>query len=278
MSRRLRKIIFLFFPFLKKYGSYVSVVIINKITRVFYRNKKHQFLFILSPPFCGSTLLNEIISSSKIVSVNNKFGTREGQKLPTVRNIMFDGINRWDESLTFDWDYIKKEWIKYWDLSKPILLEKSPPNIKYAKILEEKFENSHFIIFYRNPYAHCESLMRRSKMGVKDAAEFSIKCLKYQKRNIIGLKQKTIISYEELTNETNKIKNRIDNIYPKTNLDVEIHNEFNAHNFFKKSLAIQDLNNLKINKLTVEEIVEINAVFQKEAGLISFFGYNIIKT
>jgi stage III sporulation protein SpoIIIAA len=42
----------------------------------------NTYLFILSPPFCGSTLLNEIISSSDNVSVNHTFGTREGQTLP----------------------------------------------------------------------------------------------------------------------------------------------------------------------------------------------------
>ena len=54
------------------------------------KKKKHDYLFILSPPFCGSTLLNELISTSKNISCNNNIGTREGQTLPLVNDIMFD--------------------------------------------------------------------------------------------------------------------------------------------------------------------------------------------
>lgn len=61
--------------------------------------------------------------------MNNPYGTREGQGLPTVRKIMFEHNRRWDKTLDFDWSYIKNEWMKYWDLNCPILLEKSPPNI-----------------------------------------------------------------------------------------------------------------------------------------------------
>ena len=51
--------------------------------------EEHKFLFILSPPYCGSTLLNDIISTSKNVSSNNYLNTREGQTLPEVKQFMF---------------------------------------------------------------------------------------------------------------------------------------------------------------------------------------------
>ena len=41
--------------------------------------------FILSPPYSGSTMLNQLISSSGNVSCNNNLGTREGQLLPGVK-------------------------------------------------------------------------------------------------------------------------------------------------------------------------------------------------
>ena len=66
------------------------------IPNFIFSKKEHKYLFILSPPFSGSTLLNQIISSSKNVSCNNNIGTREGQTLPGVKKIMFDK-KRWDE-------------------------------------------------------------------------------------------------------------------------------------------------------------------------------------
>ena len=63
-----------------------------KLSRFFTNNlfgrKDHQFLFILTPPYCGSTLLNQILSTSKNLSCNNHLGVREGQLLPEVKNIL----------------------------------------------------------------------------------------------------------------------------------------------------------------------------------------------
>jgi len=108
-----------------KYRNYAKVVVLNRIRKIFNPEIENKYLFILSPPYCGSTLLNELISISSFVSVNNPTGTREGQTLPTVKKIMFDDNTRWEELVDFDWDFIKNEWRKYWDTTKPIFLEKS---------------------------------------------------------------------------------------------------------------------------------------------------------
>ena len=69
------------------YYSYIRII--RLFSYLFSKNIKHQFLFILSPPYAGSTMLNQLISSSNNVSCNNNLGTREGQLLPQVRNFMF---------------------------------------------------------------------------------------------------------------------------------------------------------------------------------------------
>jgi hypothetical protein len=159
-----------------KYGKYSPLILRNKLNNLFLKKNEQKYLLILSPPYCGSTLLNEIVSSASYVSANNTFGTREGQKLPTVRSIMFDHDRRWDHSLDFDWEFIKKEWRKYWNLNSLILLEKSPPNIIRAKSIEKIFKPAYFILLHRNPYAQCESLIRRDGEYPQIAAEFAVKC------------------------------------------------------------------------------------------------------
>ena len=111
-----------------------------KFKYLFVNKVNNKFLFILSPPYCGSTLLNSLISTSKYVSSNNEIGTREGQTLPEVRNIMF-GKDRWNKDVEYSWDFIKKNWMKYWDQTKPILLEKSTPNIIRVQSIKKTFQN-----------------------------------------------------------------------------------------------------------------------------------------
>lgn len=259
-----------------KYREYSHVIWKNRFKNVFKKQHSHKYLFILSPPYCGSTLLNEIISTASQVSVNNKWGTREGQTLPTVRHIMFDNIKRWDTSLDFDWQFIKKEWLKYWDLSSPILLEKSPPNIIRANSIERNFSPSYFIVFHRNPYAHCESLMRRKKIDARSAAIFAIKCLTYQKENLLSLERTIALSYEQLTENTNKTVALIRDFLPELT-DIKHEQSFNANNYLGRQMEVVNLNKDKISKLTGIQIKEINDVFRDNKAVLAFFNYELIE-
>lgn len=48
---------------------------------------------------------------------------------------------------------LSAEWRPYWDLEKPFLLEKSPPNLIRTRFLQAMFPQSYFIIFLRHPIA-----------------------------------------------------------------------------------------------------------------------------
>ena len=257
MKNLLKKLSMLIYP---QYGKYSLLILKNKMR--FFSKKNHKFLFILSPPYCGSTLLNELISSSSSVSVNNPFDTREGQKLPSVRKLMFEiGFKkRWDTELDFNWEDIKKEWMKYWNLNCPVLLEKSPPNIIRSKSIAKIFNPSYFIIFYRNPYSHCESLIRRHNSKPSSAAEFAIKSLEYQIQNISELDNAIHFSYELLTEQTelaiDLMKKMLNELF-----DIQYKQKFSAHNYMSKKMEITNLNKDKISKLTNAQLNEINTVF-----------------
>lgn len=238
-----------------------------------------KYLFILSPPFCGSTLLSEILCTSKSVSTNNEKGTREGQTLPRVFKIMFGHDRRWDDTLDFDWPVIKKEWMKYWHPMTPVWLEKSPPNIIRAESISRHFQPAYFIVLYRNPYAHSESLMRRRKMkknpSLEETAQFVIQCLKYQKRNIEQLDKVLQVSYESLTDNHQGVQKDLTAFLPRLS-DINFKGPFNAHSFKSKPLVLTNLNQEKIDRLSAKEIKTLNVFFQKEETLLSYFGYTII--
>ena len=178
------------------------------LKNLFFAKKENQYLFILSPPFCGSTLLTEIISTSKNVSCNNNIGLREGQHLPNAHNLLFTE-DRWDPNKEIDWNRIKKIWDKYWDKSKSILLEKSPPNICRANNIDKVFSNSKYICLIRNPYAQIQSNIRRYNTDIEEATEKYTSYLKFQRNNIETLENTLVISYEELADNPLKTKEKI---------------------------------------------------------------------
>ena len=245
------------------------------IKNIFYSNNKNQHLFILSPPFCGSTLLNEIISSSNNVSCNNNIGLREGQHLPIAKDILFTR-DRWDAEKKINWKLVHNIWNKYWEKSKDIFLEKSPPNICRAVQIEKEFPNAKFICLVRNPYAQIEGEMRRYGTSAKKAAELSIQYLKYQKKNLEKLKDSFIIRYEELVNDTTNTKKNIISFLPELN-DINTNMNFSAHNLrAEKSMAIINLNSEKIEKIKKDDLLIINSLFKKEELLLNYFNYQII--
>jgi len=46
-----------------------------------------------------------------------------------------------------------KEWSKHWDLTKAVLLEKSPPNLIRTRFLQAMFPGAYFITVVRHPVA-----------------------------------------------------------------------------------------------------------------------------
>ncbi|MFK8041803.1 sulfotransferase family protein [Congregibacter sp.] len=126
---------------------------------------QHQYLFILSPPYSGSTALWQLLKTSSQVSALPD----EGQKLPELRKMMRE--NPWDPSTIFDWNLISTIWHQYWDPKKPVLLEKSPPHLCRVEAILEHFQPAEFILLMRDPLAICEALHRRNGMPWEAAAE-----------------------------------------------------------------------------------------------------------
>ena len=245
-------------------------------TNTFFARKEHKFLFILSPPYCGSTLLNEILSTSDNLSCNNHLGVREGQLLPELKDIMFYNKG-WDTDIRYPWVEIKKVWMKYWDQRKKILMDKSTPNIMRVTEIKKVFDNIIFLAIVRNPYAQVEGIIRRNHATIEYAAAFALKCLRYQKQNKENERNILFLSYEDLCNNKDEVVEKIEQFIPELgaiNSDLE----FSAHNFKARGkMRIQNLNDEKINKLSSEQIQSINIYFKKEEDLLNYFGYSIIQ-
>lgn len=252
---------------------YASVVLTNTVKRIFHRRTDHHYLFILSPPFSGSTLLSEILSTSPNVSSNNTLGTREGQQLPGVRKLLWESKNKYNPETKFDWPFIRRQWLKYWDVTKPILLEKSPPNIVRAPSLAHHFAPASFMIMVRDPYAVCESMIRRGQ-DASEAAAFAIRCLRFQKQNIEKLQNFIFFSYEELTDAPEAIREKLIAFMPALQ-GLDIHRVFKAHNFKNAPMQIRNMNSEKVANLHKTQLKALNRVFRQNEDILAYFNYHL---
>lgn len=274
-SRSLRRLIAAL-PFSKAtYGPYTARVRANQVRRLFHTIPEHVFVFVLCPPFCGSTLLMELLCTSPAVSATNYFGTREGQTLPTVRRILFDHERKWDPALEIDWRTIRSEWMQYWDQTARVLLEKSPPHLVRARALQQHFMPARFLVSWRNPYAHSEGLIARG-VPASDAAARVVECLRFQRRNL-DLEHTLAIPYETVVDRPRDCVALLLGFLPELE-SLDWAREFHAHNRSRGEgvRGLANTNQAQIDRLTPLQLSEINRVFEPERGLIEFFGYDFL--
>jgi hypothetical protein len=228
------------------------------------RLMRHKYLFILCPPASGSTLLWELLQTSPQVSAL----PGEGQSL--VKDILFT-TKRWDPDLKIPWKQVKKSWQASWDLSKPVLLEKSPPHLVRARQLEENFPNSYFVVMMRNPYAFCEGIKRRWKkeLSISAIARFWAAWATYQIDNCRILQKALFLTYEKFTDGSEQACRQLIEFMPDLQ---ELHPERNF-NVFEKTQKIENLNLKQIRRLTPADMLKINGVLRTKPELMHYFHY-----
>ena len=164
----------------------------------------------------------------------------------------------------------------YWDQRKLILMDKTNTNIMRVSEIKKVFDNIYFLGMVRNPYAQVEGIIRRNNATTEYAAQFALKCLRFQKKNKEFEINSLFITYEELCDNKEEVVGKIKLFIPELG-DIDSDLEFSAHNFKTDGkMKIQNLNNEKIKKLSKNQLALINSYFNKEVELLNYFGYSII--
>ncbi len=231
-----------------------------------------KHLFILCPPSSGSTLMWKLLQTSPLVSA---FGW-EGQVLAKSQLFSRD---RWRAEKRIDWKAVRDRWNQAWDMSKPVLLEKSPPHLIRAGALAAQFPNSYFIIMIRNPYAFCEGVKRRwgaRKSILAGYSYFNLACFwaicaRYQIKNQSSLENALLMSYEELTDRPEESSRRLVDFVPELErLDWE-----KEISVFEKTKPVTNLNDKQISRLSDGQLFEINLALKSVLGTLAHFGYSL---
>ena len=228
------------------------------------------YLFVLCPPYCGSTLLWKLLSTSDNVSAL----PTEGQFLPELQKLMRD--KPWDADHILPWHEIKRVWDSRWDRNKPVLLEKSPPNMIRTRDILAHFQPVRFVIMVRNPYAQAEGLARRNNWTVKRAANFAMMCLRTQLENARALDEALVLTYESLVRDPAGACQQLAAFMPELG-DMDHTASFEVHSIDGTlNRPITDLNAKKIAALPAETIAVMNTVFAQHLDTITAWDYTLL--
>lgn len=170
---------------------------------------------------------------------------------------------------------VMKEWAMRMDTSKPLLLEKSPPNTPRTLWLQEHFEDAHFIALVRNGYAVAEGIRRKAEpkqcpdgWPIADCARQWLRSYEVIDEDSVGLKKLQWLKYEDLVADPPKHLNELAEflgISPFDHLDGT-----ESWSIHERDEKIRDLNRASIDRLSPADIDDINEV----AGyMLDRFGY-----
>ena len=223
---------------------------------------KRKIIFVLCPPFQGSTIIVNFLSSSSNVStfIDSKTWNGESQYLYQEYGVVDYIDNRWNENYDINLDILITIFNEHLDKDKLIWVNKDPPSICRAKKIQdyfEKFGEVYFIISIRNPYS------------VRTKAEKWIEFAEYQKYNLENLKNVIFTSYEECCSDLNKLKEKFCSKIPELK-DIK-----NIKNDNVKGERYELIHNRKVNRIIDKD--EKNIILRKNLDLMNYFGYEFIE-
>lgn len=241
-------------------------------------------LFIVCPNNSGSTLLAELIGTSRNAAMFTSTN-REGQWVAKAagdgimpfpegmeRRNWTVNIDRFADPLNYDWERLKSAWESNWDAARPIRVEKTPSLVVSAPLFGERFEDSRFILSIRNPYAFCEGIRRREGYCLETAATHWVRCAELQIRNREVLHPALCFTYEELCDDPARVAGRIVEFVPEL-ADMDTGRVFDIMSC-RSSIANQNAS--QIARLSLEDIDAINHVLIAGQPVVRALGYEIM--
>lgn len=232
---------------------------------------KKKYIFVLCPPYQGSTIIVNLLNSSNNVSTFldcKTFGQIRGESqwLYKKHGDKDYAENRWDPDYKLNMELVNKVFNIYLNENKEIWVDKSPPSICRAKMFQDYFSKLgevYFIISIRNPYS----------TGHYDSEQW-LKFAQYQKYNLENLNNVISISYEECCNDIEKVISKITNKIPELGkIFNNSHLKNNDNNFYNEE-RFNLIHSNKVDRIIDKE--KKNIILKKNISLVEYFGYNII--
>jgi Sulfotransferase family len=177
----------------------------------------YRFVFIGGLHRSGTSLLFRCLRDHPLISGFGDTGApeEEGQHLQSVYRpaTAYGGPGRFgfrpEAHLTEASDLVTtdnrlrlfKEWKTYWDIEKPVLLEKSPSNLIRARFLQELFPNSYFVIVTRHPIAVAYATQKWSYTSLDELIEHWLVCHEKFRQDQEHLRRLLVLRYEDFVEQ-----------------------------------------------------------------------------
>lgn len=97
---------------------------------------------------------------------------------------------------------LQSQWSKFWDTSKPVLVEKSPPNLIRARFLQQMFPNAYFIVIVRHPIPVCLATQKWSRTSLGSLMRHWLACHCIFEMDAPHVRRLLTVTYEDLVYRT----------------------------------------------------------------------------
>jgi hypothetical protein len=140
------------------------------------QSPKRTYVFVVGPPHHGTTAVYGLLSTSPHASTLAGHGNWAGEGTWLLRRDAADALgayvrNRWDPGEPLDMCAVRTIYESYWNMSRSVLVEKSPPSMMRLREIKAAFEDGgesavKFVFVVRSP---CE--MRHSTTTLRHHPE-----------------------------------------------------------------------------------------------------------
>lgn len=186
----------------------------------------HRHVFIGGLHRSGTTLLEQILSEHPDVSGLRETGVPhdEGQHLHHVLTTAMDlgGPGRFafhqDAHLTElspsaaaeTRDELLAAWSPFWDLSRPVLVEKSPPNLLRFRLLQSVFPEAAFVAIVRHPVAVAYATEGWSRTRIDELLHHWLVAHERFEEDRGHVRRLMLVRYEDLAADPEGVVGRVD--------------------------------------------------------------------
>ncbi len=248
---------------------------------------KHLFITVMNNS--GSNVLKKYLDKCTCIATLDSEGHQllDGSIAPIpwelgAGRIFSEKASLFEDTGCYNWQEIKRIWMTEWEKDSRfsqggvILLEKSPPNIFRAGLLEKEFPRSHFIIMVRNPYAVTEGISRRKRYSLARCIQHWVRCTRKQIENINTLQNVVWFTYEDLCSNPESIQKKIAGFLPELH-DLQFADNIAVHSLDGNGAKpLQNFNDKQIRNLSPAAIEIINSCLKDNLDIMEFFGYQMI--
>ncbi|MCX2739960.1 sulfotransferase family protein [Pontibacter anaerobius] len=247
-----------------------------------------KWVFIIGCYNSGTTLLEEVLSTHPEMSSLNDEGVMLTDKLTRPEDFFWRRMwSECEQDLQVNdeesAEVAKRHWSHFYDLSKPVLLEKSIVNTIRIDYLNRYFKEAFFIHLVRNGYAVAEGIYRKATVMegnhlYAENGKYPLElCAKQWARSLEVVEQTKSkaenfieVTYEDFTSNPDKVLRDItDFIHVQPFSSTFKDNVFKIHNVESN---IKNMNGSSLKKLSAEDVVIINNVAYK---YLDKYGYLI---